>query len=127
MGFFDYLTCEAELPALGRPVGVLFQTKSVFRTSAELTITQGGRLIERRFRREECGTREIRPGFTLPDYRRIPLGERDLAFHGDVWFYGEADGKTLEYVARFTNGQLEWIRLHQELPELHRLLLDVGW
>ena len=126
MGVFDYLTCEAAVPGLGRPAGVLFQTKSVFRASAELTITQSGRLIEHRFQQEECGTRELRPGVTLPAYRKIPVGERDLAFHGDVWFCGEAGGKTLEYVARFSNGHLEWIRPHHELSELQRRLLDVG-
>jgi hypothetical protein len=125
MGFCDYLTCEVEVPGLGVPAGIRFQTKDLFCMSTELTITSAGRLVEHCARYEMCGTREVRPGVSFPKFRKIPLGERDLEFHGDVSFCGDSkDGTFVEYVARFTNGQMEWLRPKSELPDYHRALLE---
>ena len=128
MGFFDYLTCAAEIPGLGVPVGVQFQTRSLLRASAELTISAGGRLVYHQARHEQCGTREVCPGITFPVHKKIPLADRDLDFHGDVLFCGSVDGQTsVAFIARFTHGQLEWIRSSDELPELQQRLLDHDW
>lgn len=112
MGFFDELRCEVEMPGLGVPEGVVFQTKNVFRTSARLTITRDGRLVNHRYQYVETGN------------RRVPRGDRDLEYHGDLLLHGRlADGRSVEYVARFTDGQLAWIRPASERSELHRILL----
>lgn len=49
---------------------------------------------------------------------------RDLEFHGDLLFCGNVPGKLLGYfAARFTDGQLMWIRPLSEFSERHRTLL----
>ena len=124
MGFFDELRCEVEMPGLGVPNGVIFQTKNVFRTSADLTITRDGRLVDHRYEYVETGEVRECHGARLPNYRRVPRGDRDLEYHGDLLLHGRlADGRWVEYVARFTDGQLAWIRSASELSEMHRILL----
>jgi hypothetical protein len=94
-----------ELPGLGIPEGICFQTKDLFCYGGSLTITQEGRLIE------------------INTYRD-PKSICDLDYHGDIRFCGNGpNGKPLEYVARFTHGQLEWLRLASELSEAHLLML----
>jgi hypothetical protein len=50
-------------------------------------------------------------GFFL---ERQYMGEEHLSdFHGDVWFYDSHK----DYIARFSNGVLDWIRAIEEKPE----------
>lgn len=105
MGMVDTLTCELEMP--GVPNGVYFQTKDLFCYGGHLVITQERRLVE-----------EIR--------YRDPASRRDLEYHGDIRLCGEdADRRPLEYVARFTHGQLEWFRAASELPESYLCMLRI--
>jgi hypothetical protein len=125
MGFYDYLTCEAELPERGVPVGAWFQTKDFSCTSSELTITKSGRLVETRFSHEWPDQGNARPGDAawLP-MKRTLLGTCDLEFHGEIRFYDyELDMSYPEYVARFTDGKLTWIKPMLELLERHQTLL----
>src|SRR5262245_61591321 len=125
MGYSDYLTCELELPGLGVPAGLTFQTKDLFGTGVRLTLTPAGRLIEHQARIEEAERKLVAPGVTVSDYRAIPLGDRDLEFHGDVRFYTHLrNGTFVQFVARFTHGQVEWIRSLGELSDTHRSLLQ---
>ncbi len=67
-----------------------------------------------------------RPAWGTPDWetpwgrlfgslRAVPVGDRDTGFHGDLQFYKlvehvDGQGEWFEYVARFTDGQLQWLR-----------------
>ena len=51
----------------------------------------------------------------LGSLRAVPVGDRYTDFHGDLQFYdfveqADGQGEWFEYVARFTDGQLQWIR-----------------
>lgn len=101
MGMFDYIICDAHLPDGFDSKGFEFQTKDTDEQyMVNYTITAEGRLID------HDGT--------------------DTNFHGDVEFYGSTmsacgpgyyttqDDKPLVergYTARFTNGQLQEIKL----------------
>jgi len=47
--------------------------------------------------------------------RSIPVGDVDMAYHGDITFYTsigsreEGNFEWFEYKARFTEGRLQWI------------------
>jgi hypothetical protein len=98
MGMVDTVTCEVEVPGLGVPEGISFATKNLYRHGAHFTITRQGRLVE------------------YGRYRD-PKSIRDVDYHGDIRFDGGRVGESLEYVARFTHGQLEWLRSAADLPE----------
>jgi hypothetical protein len=103
---FDYLVCQCDLPD-EVPVGdSYFQTRSLYRCMMRFTITREGRLIHH-------STRYVRDTDTPRGVSLLaPVEEHniDMQYHGDVLLTGEWDGKFVEYVARFTNGTLEWIR-----------------
>lgn len=122
MGMFDYIVCEVELPG-NPPEGLSFQTKSLPRTMATYTITKEGRLLKTRYKRVRLRQGEV-PHYTRFWSRMQPIVEHplmrtihlkrealDIDHHGDIIFYDYLGaGKWYEYKARFTNGQLEWIR-----------------
>ena len=119
---FDYLKCEYPLPD-DHMQDHLFQTKSLPAMFLDTyVITRAGRLVHQAYRMEEVPEEE-RPFYGKPEWddgwlsrfagslRRIPLGDVDLEWHGDVRFYESADdGTWYEYRARFTDGQLESIQ-----------------
>jgi hypothetical protein len=91
------------------------------------TITKDGRLTVEQFRMEdddEAPEPELGSKWRFPRIRRVPLGVADTGFHGDIRFYDSVDGEFFEYVARFTNGSLEWIRPWAEYPEILKLLQE---
>ncbi len=120
MGVCDNLKCEVELPGLGLRPDLEFQTK-LFGADIDLTISRDGRLIEHRKKYEYSEKDKLSPGSWFPKPRIIDLGDQDLEFHGDLSFYTSIKEKELvEYVARFTNGQLEWMRRIEDLSEQQR-------
>lgn len=120
MGMFDEVYCEADLPA-GHPASKReFQTKSLFSCLDRFTITREGRLILHAVRYEPC---EEAAGVLFP-MTRIPAGDTDTEFHGDIRLVAAGECQLVEYVARFTHGALEWIRPWAELSEMHRSLLN---
>jgi hypothetical protein len=119
MGMFDEVYCEANLPS-GHPDGEReFQTKSLFSCLDSFTITKEGRLILHGCRYEPSGE----TGDGLPMFTRVPTEDVDMDFHGDIRLISTVEGRCIEYAARFTHGNLEWIRPWSELPELHQSLL----
>lgn len=126
MGMFDYLTCKTRLPGFENYQDVDCQTKSLFCTLAKFTITFDGRLIQHRTRIENAEATEAVFGeVVLPRRRDIPLGDRDLEFHGDLQFITTIPGMPfVNFVARFTNGQLSWIKSTDELSELAQDILS---
>lgn len=120
MGLFDYVTVEVPLPDGYTPASnERFQTKNFDNAMMTLKITANGRLEILLFDEEYVG--EYHPewaedGFTIPRYERInerwsEWHERDGSkFHGRFTFYGIDDqNKWHEYIAKFTDGQLEEI------------------
>ncbi len=119
MGTFDDIYCETDLPP-GHPESARsLQTKSLFRCLNRLTITKEGRLVLHACRYEPSPAAQERP----PLWARVPEGDVDLQFHGDIRRTSTAESKLIEYAARFTHGTLEWIRPWSELSELHQTLL----
>jgi hypothetical protein len=121
MGMPDEIRCELEVASQGIRPGARFQTRSLFREAEVLTITRDRRLVLHRCRLELEPDVEPRPGARVPRFRRV-LGENlDLEYHGDLWLFALDDDSLHErYVARFTHGQLEWIRPFAELSEAQR-------
>lgn len=133
MGMFDEVYFEADLPP-GHPEAVRsFQTKSLSRCLDRLTVTKEGRLILHAFRYESSQEARDIADDTLPLMARmplltrIPMGDIDLDFHGDIRLTSTAEGRLDQYVARFTHGILEWIRPWSEISEVHRSVLDRGY
>ena len=91
---FDYIKCEAKLPRTNREVQKeVFQTKSLECSMNFYVITKDKELI------------------------RISKKEKNkLLYHGDITFYTFIENpkdkklKWCEYIARFTNGKLEYIK-----------------
>jgi hypothetical protein len=133
MGMFDYIECK--IPLLDAPSefitkNTLFQTKDTPEQGMETyTITKEGRLIHHAVKYEDVPENE-RPYWGTPEWdnfpplrfcgciRSVPIGDIDTNFHGDLRF-GESfrnpysDGPmylNYDWVARFTNGQLEYIK-----------------
>ncbi len=129
MGMFDEITIDmphaAQIDEAVR--GSTFQTKSLENAMFNYRITADGRLTERPFEMqrlpdEECeyyGTPEWEQGGiyrVMGTMRRIDLPLVDIQYHGDIVYYthtghnGESDYQWYEYQARFTDGNLMWIK-----------------
>lgn len=125
MGMFDEIRCEYPLPDQGVQDEV-FQTKSFHREMDRYTITADGRLIHHMTRWESVPEEE-RPYYGKPEWdkplhqvfgsiKTVPVGDVEIPFHGDVYFYtsrGEAQTESFEwfeYQARFTDGKLQWVK-----------------
>lgn len=112
MGMFDYVRCDIPLPDAF--AGEL-QTKDFGCVLGVLLIRVDGRLMIQDCEWEEVPPEE-RSDRKLPVFRAINKRWRDLDFHGDFCFYGsgKSDGEWHEYVARFSHGTLESIKV---IPE----------
>lgn len=105
MGMFDEVVCKYPIPNT-RYQAAVFQTKDLDCTLAHYTITESGRLViaEQSFVDDENAPL----GFRIVDTGDV----HDLQFHGDLYFYHYVShtGEFLEYIARFTNGAVDWIK-----------------
>jgi len=119
MGMYDELYWEATLPPDHPPAERDFQTKSLFNALAKFTVTAEGRLILHDARYEPSG--ETTDG--LPRLSRVPIGDIDVQFHGDMRITCTAEDRLIEYAIRFTHGKLEWIRPWMDLSETHQELI----
>lgn len=118
---FDYLTCELAMPDGKELLQDSFQTKSLWCCMDRFTITAAGRLIYHRCRYEPAPDIEIKPGIWIPQQERVPMGNVDMDYHGDLVIHGMTkDDEYLSYAVRFTHGLVERIRPLDALPELHR-------
>lgn len=98
MGLFDTVRCEYPLPDQQHQ-DLEFQTKDLERCLESYTITQEGRLVW-----------HARRG------RRGPIRDIEWPLHSDVRIYAPDPSKTwIEYVVRFTDGLVEWIRPEEEV------------
>lgn len=122
MGMFDYLNVKVPLPDGHIPSEEYsFQTKDFVCFMDDYEITEGGRLIHRDYRSEIVPIEE-RPYYGDEDFegtlkkiagsiKRVDLGVTDLNYHGDIEFHDIIDGCYTSYIARFTHGDLEHIKL----------------
>src|SRR5260370_25749949 len=106
MGMFDDVYCEADLPPGHPQSGRDFQTKSLLCCLDQFTITKEGRLVLHAFRYQPAG--EAKDG--LPAMERIPAGDIDTEFHGDILLYATVEDRLVACVARLTHRPLESIR-----------------
>jgi hypothetical protein len=128
MGMFDYVKCEYPLP-IPEMQGRTFQTKSIadWPGMDTYTITTDGRLILHEVRWEPV-PEEQRPYYGKPEWKdgslfkfcgsmkTVPIGDKEIPLHGDVTFYdfretGDSNSELVDFVARFTNGRVESIRV----------------
>jgi hypothetical protein len=89
---FDTLLCEYELPDK-EVQNNEFKTKSFDCEFDNYLITKEGKILIRNSEDKES--------------------QADIKFHGDVRFYttaGKDNSKWYEYLARFTEGELKWIK-----------------
>ncbi|KMS59954.1 hypothetical protein V474_07535 [Novosphingobium barchaimii LL02] len=111
---FDYVRSQIALP--DGFTGEL-QSKDFDCYLSVLEIREGGTLWIERFETEEVPLAE-RPYPEADDWRSFIGSERrinerweQIEFHGDMNFYGtDADMGWHEYTARFSNGNLDWIK-----------------
>ncbi len=137
MGMFDYVKCEYPLPE-NTPEWAresVFQTKE---TNAQFMetyiITAQGRLIHKSVRYELVPENE-RPYYGKPEWdksdifksagcmRSVPIGDVDTNYHGDIYLFGCSEKMPPEFcelVARFTNGNIQYIKLIENNAEASR-------
>lgn len=118
MGMFDYLKCEMSLPEEPPPPKIeWFQTKDTEEISGQLylerwTITPDGRLLQHKVRYEQTPEEEL-PYPDMPFIgclKTVPIGDIEIAFHGDLEFHHWDNGEWWSYVARFEDGHCSQIR-----------------
>jgi hypothetical protein len=106
---FDTVHCKYPLQET-RHQDLEFQTKDLECLLGEYTITRNGRLV-----------RHARVG------RAGPGRDIQWPMHGDIRIYTSVeteDPSWVEYVVRFTHGQVEWIRPFEEGQQLNHASLD---
>ena len=131
MGMFDYIKCEYPLPENAPKwlEGAEFQTEDTDAQYMETyIITKEGRFIHKTVRYEVVPENE-RPYWGKPEWeksdirkscgmiRDIPTGDIDTNYHGDIYFCGVSIGPpfiSCNLVARFTEGQLQYIKIVEE-------------
>ena len=132
MGMFDEIRCEYPIPD-AEVQDALFQTKDFDCQLHLYTITKEGRLIHHDGHLELVSEEE-RPYYGKPEWEKplfklagsmrfVPDGDVDTNYHGDVIFYTSAGKRPnyewYEYQARFTEGQLQWIkRVNEDLASV---------
>lgn len=117
MGMFDDLTCEYPLP--DHYTKKDYQTKSLDCVLLNYIITKEGRLVYVFGKWFDKNTGELSPYNDMSVIETMGLDENffdsiewketqrfDTEYHGDIEFHGH--GRS--YLARFTEGQLQWLR-----------------
>jgi hypothetical protein len=119
MGFSDKLIIARAYPEFGLQAGTEAQTTSLYAGGSLFTITGDGKLVEHLSRYDD----DSDAGGT-PRFKRVHIGDQVIPYHGDILLHiAGADERFHRLVARFTHGQLEWLRPFEEYPEANRQLL----
>jgi hypothetical protein len=125
MGMFDYVKCEYPFPE-GSPKTAQNDIYQTYDTPTQwmetYVITAEGRLIHQSVTYETVPENE-RPYWGKPEWkegalcqlagsiRSVSTGDVDTNYHGDIYLIGGQPPKFYEFVVRFTNGQLQYIRM----------------
>lgn len=114
MGMFDNVIVEVPIEGVENPAAMEWQTKDfdmpamdVYKISAE------GRLLHERVHYEDRSDKNAEPGSLKALWgcmTPIHEGWDDLEYHGDVSMVGRVEREWIDVTARFTEGQLTWIR-----------------
>jgi hypothetical protein len=115
MGMFDDVTCEMELPGLGNTKAVRGQTKDLFSSMVRLTITKDGRLVEHRRFLDDVD--ELASKNNAWPVQSSVLRDYDLEYHGDFAFCCSVDDELQNFVARFVDGRVAWIKPLKDFAE----------
>jgi hypothetical protein len=105
MGMFDEVWFDEEVPGVPSKCR-RFQTKSLECNMDRYIVTKAGRL---------CLAGNTWLEDSPVDAAQEKVESVDTDFHGDIRLITD-DGEYVEYIARFTHGTLEWIRLEAEVP-----------
>jgi hypothetical protein len=110
MGLFDTLRCRYPLP-LPEMQDRVFQTKSLEAIMDKYSITEEGRLILHVVRWEPIPEAERDPQHPYAIARVVPVGDREVAYHGDIEFYATREEANVAsglviFIARFTEDRL---------------------
>jgi hypothetical protein len=118
MGMFDSIwRCDYPLPD-PEIQNESFQTKSLECALDSYRITEDGRLVVKDFQLESNPNYKGLGTGTGGIFNRIELGEVEVPYHGDIYFYTYIERVEYGYVARFTNGRVEWIKRANERGEV---------
>ena len=130
MGMFDEVRVEYPLPD-PEAQGLVFQTKSLDSLLDDFTVTHDGRLILHAVDFDTVPEEE-RPNYGKPEWehgalsqlmgsiRRVPLGDVEIPYKGDVEIHTSTgsreagDYRWYEYVIRFEEGRVRWIKRASE-------------
>lgn len=114
MGMFDYVIPEYPIEGIPNAAALEWQTKDFADPFLKkYRITRDGRLEEEIVRYEDRGDKTAPEGtFARFIGCMTPVhdGWRDMNYHGDLYFGHGVGSESIDICARFTNGQLEWIR-----------------
>ena len=103
---FDYLSSHMPLAECDVVSETEFQTKDLECVLAHYVIDAFGHLLRCR---------------SIADDPLDLTGAEDTHHHGDIRFHGQGhDGAWLDFVARFTDGSLEWVRRDHEAEQAMR-------
>ena len=110
MGMFDLIYSYRPLPECDLPQEIAFQTKN-FECLLDYYIIKTDRRLFR------CQSM---------DEERVDLvGAVDTEYHGDIRFYGgEPRGTRYEFIARFTDGTLVWVKRNHKAEQAMRELTE---
>jgi hypothetical protein len=117
MGLIDTIRCQATAPGSELLGDREFQTKGLGCRFDTFTINPAGRLIHHR---TQVNGRSI-PFKTVLDIDVIAPIHRDLRLTGD-----DGSGNLCDFVARFTDGRLEWVKPWDAFTEVEQEYLVAG-
>jgi hypothetical protein len=117
MGMFDYVRVECPIEGVPNPAAIDWQTKDFdWPFMEQYKITADGRLLHEIVHYEDRSDKAlgIGPEPFAGCMTSVHEGWKDLDYHGELGFHGFVNGHTGPLtcvVARFTNGNLESIRV----------------
>lgn len=118
MSLFDILRCDYPVPDPEFQKAE-FQSKDLECALSRYRIDRKGRLWVTRFQVDIFSLEKVPPKPLSPP--------EDTHFHGEFCFYAYIRPQRVEYRARFTRGDLEWIRrVAQEDPSFEDSLIWLG-
>lgn len=108
MGMFNYVEVdEKHIPKSEQCEDYQTKDEVVDLYLEVLKITASGRLLHHHHTRKVELSDESIFGFWLKSVHDEWI---DTDYHGDLNFYGDKNGVWYEYIARFTDGQLQYIK-----------------
>ena len=133
MGMYDEVRAEYPLPD-PEAQDLVYQTKSLDCFLDDFTVTRDGRLILHAVDYEQVPENE-RPNYGKPEWEhggigqlmgslhKVPLGDVEIPYDGDLEIHTstgsheKGDYRWYEYIIRFEDGRVSWIKRAKEVEE----------